>query len=385
MKLRKHMHVILTVAFCVFFIGSFIFLLAKPDQSYSENENRSLAQKPKLSLSSMISGDFMENFEDYIGDQFYARSFLVSMKAETEKLSGKTENNGVFFGKDDYLIGKLTDDTTVSEANLLAIKTFAASLGQDYHIEFFLCPTAANVLKDKLPRFGYDDCQNQLFEEATKQLKNSTVQFIDPREEYKKAQKTNRQLYYRTDHHYTSFGAYIGYTAYCRANDIRPLSESDFRITQVTDSFYGSQWTKASLFGAKPDTIECYDRDGLTCHVKIVDGENVIQNDSLYFEKYLSVKDKYSYFVDGVHPLYEIHTNVKNGKSVLILKDSYAHSALPFLANHYENIYMIDLRYYNGNVANYLKEKNIHTLLFYYNANTFATDDSLQKLAVMGS
>lgn len=381
MEYRKKINRITVIAFCFFFIGSFAFLLCKPSKEFSENENRELAQIPDITLSSILTGDFMNDFESYVSDQFYARSFFVSMKAEAERVSGKTENNEVFFGKDNYLIGKLTDSLKKANANLIAMKSFADYLDKDYHVEFVLCPTAAEIMKDKLPSFGYNDCQNELFEYSAQLLKDSNIQFIDTRNSFYDAKKTGRQLYYKTDHHYTSFGAYTAYVSFCKANNMQPLPEDDFHIATVTDSFYGSQWTKASLFGAQADTIERYDIDGLSCQITIKDGEKSIANDSLYFDKYLTTKDKYSYFVDGVHPLYEIHTNVKNGKSILLFKDSYAHSVVPFLANHYENIYMIDLRYYNGNVMNYIKSIGVKDIVFYYNANTFATDNTIKKIA----
>ena len=327
MKFRKRVNIGMIAGFVTFLIASFVFLVVKPSADFSENENRSLAQLPAMTLSKVADGSFMDDFEDYVNDQFYARSFFVSLKAQTEKLIGKTENNGVFFAQDQYLIGKLQSNAfSEVDQSLTAMKKFAQNGKGTYQVEFLLCPTAAEVLKNKLPSFGYSDYQTELYSYVAKSFHNSDIKFIDVRSAFTGALNTNRQLYYKTDHHYTSFAAFLAYSEYMKANGMTPLSESDFTIETVADNFYGSQWTKAALFTAQPDSIMRYvSKKGSTCHIDIIDGDKIISQDSLYFNEYLSKKDKYSYFLSGVKPLYEITTNVKNGKSILLFKDSYAH------------------------------------------------------------
>ena len=190
-------------------------------------------------------------------------------------------------------------------------------------------------------------------------------------------------IYYRTDHHWTTYGAYLAYVAYAKEQGWQPLAQEDFLIEQVSNSFLGSYHTRSQFQGLSPDTIEAYfPRKPVATDVFIADTNETWT--TMYDESFLNKKDQYSYFLGGVHALMTITSNleaqqIKQDK-LLIIKDSYAHNFIPFLTNHIPEIHVIDIRYYNGSVSDYMAANGIEGVLYVFNTSTFVEETSLLKL-----
>ena len=183
-------------------------------------------------------------------------------------------------------------------------------------------------------------------------------------------------IYFRTDHHWTTHGAYWAYAELLTRWGMTPLAREDFTVRTVSDAFYGTTYSKANLYTIRPDTVERYDPvTANPCTMKL-DGKDTVY-DSLYDESFLDKKDKYSYFLGGNHRIYEIDTSVKNGRTLLVLQDSYAHCMIPFLAQHYEKIVVADLRYFLTPVEELLTEYAVTDVLALYNIETFSTEASV--------
>jgi len=301
---------------------------------------------------------------------------FVNTKAKVDKLMGKSESNDVFIGKDSQLIEDFEERSKEeTDEKVLAVNEFVKK-HENINTNFMLIPTAAEILKEKLPKYAPVDSQLEYMKYIQGKL-SSNIKFINPYDAL--LNNKDKYLYYRTDHHWTSQGAYIAYVEFCKAVGLEPKKEEEFDIELVANDFYGSLTSKIGDKRGKPDYINVY--------IPKENGEIVVnyiseqkRTTSLYSSENLDKKDKYEVFTGGNHP----HINIKSlgdpKKKLLIIKDSYANSFLPFLTSHYGEIDVVDLRYYMDNIEELIKSKGITDMLFLYNANTFNSDDSILNL-----
>lgn len=350
---------------------------AMPQKAFSDNENRTLAQFPIPSAESILSGDFMADFESYSTDQFIGRDFFITVKAGTERAVGKKENNGVYFGKDSYLIQKVPAlDMRTLSTNIAAV-TKLGSLDK-FHIKAALIPTAYEIEKDKLPAYAYRPVQRDIVSLTASLFEQSGISLIDPypvlnehRDEY---------IYYRTDHHQTAYGGYYTYQVLAQELGFTPYRMEDFTVREMSRSFYGTTWSEATLPDIEPDVIYLFEPNFDIRFTAEFPGEDK-KLEGLYDLEALSQKDKYVMYLGGNHPITKITSSLQNGKKLAVFKDSYAHNIVPFLANHYEEIHMIDPRYYSLDPVAYLEENGITDILVLYSASNFASDTNLFKIS----
>lgn len=366
---------------CLLILGFLTLMLCinilLPSKDISEKENRALAQFPRISMKAIKDGSFSKGFEDYISDQFAFRNSFVSAKRMTEVLIGKKENHDILFGKDGYLIENSANLSFSNvRSNLKAIEDLAAV--KRYNITLAVVPTAYEIMQNKLPRNAYTDVYNRLNDTIKANIKEKNIQIADTYSLLK--ENSDQYLYYRSDHHQTAHGSYYLYSALAKNLSYDAIAKDKFKIEAKADDFLGTMWSNSGFANTKEDTIYKYTlKDGYT-HKVTFPAEKKTMN-SLYSDNMLKTKDKYAYYLDGNHGLAEIETNCGGDKRIAIIKDSYAHSLVPFLANHYSKIYMIDLRYYNGDIFEYLYKSRINDVLIIYNQNTFMTDTNLSKIS----
>ena len=366
-----------------------IFVLLDKKE-FSENENRYLAKLPAFDMGKIRSGEFMEGLESYTADHFPFRDFFMGIKTQTEMLVGKKEINDIYIAKDGFLIEEYQKpENTERIGNIL--KAFAGELeGEDLEIRLMLVPTAVYVYEDKLP--DYAPRRNQM-ETAERIYEISGIERIDcsgdllgwqasgqnsSQASYRDSGKVcyagEGELYYRTDHHWTTLGAYVGYTAFCREMGLEAVSLEEMDSRTAAEDFRGTVYSKAGDYTRKGDVITTYTNplDHLT--VKYVDTDET--SDSLYNMEYATVKDKYSLFLDNLHSLIEIENETsESDRELVLVKDSYANSMVPFLVRHYKKIYVFDTRYYKQGVSEFVKEHpGVTDVLILYNMNTLDTD-----------
>lgn len=353
--------------------GFGIATFAIPAKEFSPNENRNLAQLPEANADAVLSGDFQEGLADFLSDQVPGRDFWIMTNTAIKKLQGKKEINGVYLGDDGYYFQKFTDESFEAKrvaAVFSLIDQYAKK--QQVPVELMIVPTPGAVLSHKLP-------VNAPFYDADKmwqQLQTAAPScgFIDLRQNFA---ASDEQLYYRTDHHWTAYGAYEAYKAYCAANGLTAKSGEELGIAQVSDDFYGTIYSKTLDAAAKPETI--YAAQNLPRVTVTVDGKTV--TDSVYAPEFLEKKDQYAYFFGGNFGTVEIETEAKNGKHLLIFKDSFANSFVPYLLTEYERITMVDLRYFSGNVQMFTEASGATQVLFLYEMTNLLTDNGVNKLA----
>ncbi|MFE0555450.1 DHHW family protein [Paenibacillus sp. NPDC058910] len=359
------------------FIGAITALnLVAPDRTLSESENRMLEQLPHFSLKALVSGDFTLDFEKYVSDQFVFRDFWIGTKTDTDRMMGKKENNGIYIGKDGYLIQNFIPPAEEDwKGKVDAIHAFdqATPKMQKY---VMLVPTAAALYKDKLPKYAMVGDEEAYLEKVRRFL-HPNIRFVDVFSAL--YAEREQHVFYKTDHHWTTKGAYIAYLELCRQMGLTPQKEAEFNIHQVTDEFYGSLYSKSGFRHIQPDRLQLYlPKDQEKYTVTYVDEEKT--TDSLYAMEQLQRKDKYAVFLKGNHARIHIKTANPSGRKLLVVKDSYANSLIPFLLKHYSEIHVVDLRYYEEDLASLANEQGIQDMLLLYNANTFFEDPSITNL-----
>ncbi len=375
------------VTVCIVSVMIFFFtvlFLIIPKAEFSESENRQLALWPVYTFQSLKEGTYMSGIQKYLSDHFPMRDEFMTLKTKTEILLGKEEINGIYIASDGYLIEEYDapkqNEKIITQFNKLYndITTDARN-----NISLMLVPTAVTTYNDKLPENAPDRgdlkqlCTMDTIYNAIPEIKRVDCWDALRRAAQAEAGKSTDDftpLYYRTDHHWTTYGAYVAYCAYCNAMGITALPESAFTKTVVTDSFKGTVYSKLNDTTVSGEEITVYENPHNKLTVNYQDSNEV--TDTLYNMDYLQKKDKYSMFLNNLHPLIEITNETADSDKVMVLvKDSYANSMVPFLVNHYKKIYVFDTRYYRFGPASFINQHpEVTDVLILYNMNTIDTD-----------
>lgn len=369
-----------SILFVLVLLGLSIFNIIQPSKAFSNKENRYLEQFPELSFKSILSGQFSTDFEKYASDQFIARDNWIGLKTLSQLAILKKDNGRVYFGKDDYLFdvenGLSSEQFTLNIKNL---NKFANSIiNKDIKIRALLVPTKTEILNDKLPS-NAPVTDEKLLVEKIKAAIDKNIVVTDLIDKFKK--HSNEDIYYKTDHHWTSKGAFYAYEEYLNFIGASPLKEEDFIIESVSDEFYGTSYRKANFYFGNPDTISKYTSRN-PVDLEISYNNNMTQSNDLYNNEFLDKTDKYSYFLGGDKALMEIKTSVKNDKTLVVLKDSFANSLIPFLVNNYEEIIILDTRYFNNSIGQFINEREVDEILLLYNIQTFVNEKSFVKFGI---
>lgn len=336
--------IFLCVILLVFLIGD----LLQKDVFYSESENRILASKPHLSEESVISGEYMEQYEAYVNDQFVSRDIWIRLKTGMDILLQRKEINGVYLAEDDYLIEQHLPEDFPQEKIDKRLELLNNLVEAYPQTKVMLVPTADNILTEKLPDFAPYFDQRAFLQQVKDAIGEEKVIDMFPTLEAHAGEK----IYYRTDHHWTTLGAYYGYEEFTKAYDFPTRRYLDGEMQMVTDSFLGTLQSKLNL---PMEGEEIHIFPGTLKEEYQVTYDLSKQADTFYEEKYLDGKNKYSYFLDDNHAIIEIERETFLRKNLFIIKDSYANTMIPMLANHYKRVYVIDPRYFNGNLLEYMQ------------------------------
>lgn len=344
--------------------------LALDKQEFSENENRYLEKFPALSWERVKSGEYMEDMNSYLCDHFPFRDFFIGLKTRTEIAAGKREINQVYIAEDGYLIEayKKPENTEQIAGFFKAFGEKEAVLSKD--LRLMLVPTASYIYQDKLPAFAQINSQMETAEQI---YKVCGLPGIDCSQELL-AHKEEGQLYYRTDHHWTTYGAYIGYLSYCREMGFAPVDLAALEAERVTEDFRGTVYSKVNDYTRSGEAITVYRNPADQLTVYYEDTQET--SDSLYNLDYTEQKDKYSLFLNNLHPLIEItNASAASDRELVVIKDSYANSMVPFLVHHFKKVYVFDTRYYKWGPSSFLQDHpEVTDILILYNMNTLDTD-----------
>lgn len=362
------------------FIGMQAAFWLLPHRTFSENEKRVLAQAPTISAEGIADGSLFADVEQYLSDHFPGRDGWVGANAYLEQAEGRGAVGGIVRGADGWLFSApLSDDRQILQDNMQAITAFAQA--QTVPVYLMAVPTAGAVVEGKLPALHLDYPDADMLEQA-RRIAGDSLHWLDVRGEFCGAEEPET-LYYRTDHHWTTEGAYRAYCLLMQEMGERSVMRSAFSVERVAD-FYGTSYSKSGLWLTPPDDIELWTDPELQTMTRVYDGnsqEPVVQKGML-FREFLDQADKYPVFLSGNHARVHIETNADTDKRLLVVKDSYAHALAPFLAEEYRTIDLIDLRYFKRQtVSDWMREHPVDDILFVYGLSSLAEDKNLQWLA----
>lgn len=348
-----------------------------PKAEKSISENRTLQQKPKMTMQSLLTGKYSKDYGKYLSDQFPARESMIKGKAKFDLLLGRKELNGVYICKDGYLMEGFTEASPeVTDAKIKAINNFV-SQNPKLNVSMMLVPNKVEIYKNLLPKNTPSDSQKAYLDKVKEKV-DKKVNFVNLITPFNRI-KNSTQLYYKTDHHWTTDGAYKGYEEFSKSRDISPAQEKSFTKSLATDKFLGSLYYKNGAQIGEPENIILYLKEKpYPLLVKYYDTKEKVT--TLYDADKLKGKDKYEIFTGGNHSQIKIRTNVKTKRKLLLIKDSYANAMLPFLINDFAEINVVDLRYYTGTMADILNNNEVTDVLILYNVNTFNTDPSILNI-----
>ncbi len=357
-----------SVAFLLVVFILSVSLIVAPKKEFSQNEKRLLAKSPEISLEALADGKFTKDLESFVSDQFPLRDFFVGVNSYFNLLCGRNSTAPVYYGKDGYLIGapaELSSSTALE--NIQNFSEFAKK--NNLTATIMAVPQCGYIMDDKLPAVHGEYTDGEIFDIIAENKGEMT--FIDVREAFNKT-KNDVQLYYKTDHHITSAGAFELYKLYAEGNGFTVTKNYDVK---TEPDFYGTAYSKGGYWLSEPDTIEMWYNNDLKVAVEITEpGKDVVKSDSVFFTDRLEEADKYPVYLDGNHSLTKIKNPDAKGGKILVVKDSFAHCFTGFLAEQYSEIYMVDMRYYRTSVSDLVKENGITEVLYLYGTESIGTD-----------
>ena len=354
--------------------------LVLPDREYSPNENRGLAQFPEFSLSAMADGSFLKGLGSYVADQFPLRDMWMSLNLGLNRLLGQEEASGVYLCQDDYLMQIPSQPNEVQlQRNLQAISAFAAS-HPDVKMVISVAPNAVTVHADKLPANA--PVRDQAADLKTISAGLSGVTFVDVTSAL--VSNNDQALFYRTDHHWTSLGAYHAFTELAPQLGLEAPDLSAYDVYTVSNTFEGTLSSKSGSHGTA-DTVQIFVPQTEIEYYVTYNQDSATDICSMYKREALDQKDHYTVFFGGNYSRVDITTTADTGRSLLIFKDSYANCFVQFLYPYFDHITMIDPRYYYDNVENVRRSEAITDVLYLYNLDTFLGDTSLADTLATGN
>ena len=367
-------HIITAAVFVIFILGFSLALLIQKDRAFSDMENRTLAQKPEISWKNIKEGKFTDDLEKYISDQLFAKDALVSVKTDTDRLLGKSYQNGVYILHDSdgklRFVQRYTENRAQIAENVSYLNDFAAGL--DIPVDLMLIPNASAYMLDRLPAGALCDDQRKSLDYVG-ELVGDKINYYpillddaDFKESY----------YFRTDHHWSFEGAQRAVSDYLKRSGQLPEDSQPalgLIYKEAEEGFLGTLYSKAPSAFTEPDVFGYFANCGEMEVEWVNEGK---KTDCIIDEEFLTKKDKYAAYFGGNFSQIRIKTG-HGGERVLVLKDSYANAAMQFLVGQYSEITMIDLRYYHmqeKTVSELCEEYGVDRVIMLYNMD-FLNED----------
>lgn len=374
--------VAITAFFWLILIVTAALSAAFPKKSVSELENRNLASMPAVSVQTIFDGSWASDLQEYTQDHIAGRDRWIDLCSGIEtSVFRKTDKNDILLGKDGWMFSKYFASEGSSydrfDKNVDAVAEFCARYGN--RVTFILVPSAALIYADKLPDRAPQIDENALLTVAFSAVAINGVRVLDLREAFYK-EKDNRRLYYKTDHHWTTDGAYLAYREYCALTDIPAVFSPEAHTRQDVPGFLGTHYLAARWNRARSENLSYYVTDG-TMTVFELNGENVflpLYDKEIVNQEKLSHVDKYGAFLDGNHGYVEISGSGTG--NVLVVKDSYANSFVPFLTENYETIGVVDFRNFPYGPDSLIESREYNEIIILYSIYNFMEDNHVVYL-----
>ena len=365
MKQKKE-HIIIVSAFCSFLTIMFFLYIFLPKADFSELEKRYLNEFPEVSKDTIVSGEFGNELESYMADHMPFRDFFVGTNSYFELYTGRKLTSDTYLTKDGALVEAPVEmSMDKMEKNMNAINSFAKKV--DVKTDFMIVPSSGWASRDKVSRFANSFPDYEQIS-TIYSMTDSSINKIDVRDTF-----DNSGFYYKTDHHWNSLGAYTGYVTYMKSISKEYREKDEFSIEKV-NGFSGSTYSRAALWLIESESLELWTgSENIT-----VTNETEKVNNGVFYRERLNEVDKYTVYLDGNHSLVKLHNpDAKTKDTLLVVRDSYSNCLGGFLSETYENVILVDLRYYKKPVSELCKAENVDNILICYSLHNFLTDANI--------
>lgn len=367
----KHVNIFLIFTMIIVMAVLSLGSLAAPDRDKSDNENRFLTQKPKFSVENVLEGKFETQLEDYLSDQIVGRENWIKIMSSTLNSVGYSDVNGVYILDD----GRLIERKTQAEFNSVRFKNNLEQIAEmneevsksGAEVRVMLIPTAAHSYRN-LANLSTNFDEEEAFIIARDTLGDI---LIDLEDSFVPDDNASDGYYYKTDHHWNYFGAEKGAAIY---RDSLGLKQRDWEAEELTKDFKGTLYSKVLLSERVRDTISV-PGDSVDMDVKVSIGDE--RYDSVYFMDRLENKDKYEVFLGGNYEKVDIYNEEPGAEDkprLMIVKDSYANSFVPFIMDDFSLITMVDTRYFRQSVKDAVLDGEYDQVLVLYSVSNFSEE-----------
>ncbi len=370
MKTKKS-DILLCVLFCGFLGIMLALYLLLPVQTFSEKEKRELAKAPVLTWDNVASGEFGEQAESYLADHIPGRDLLVGISSYYDLLSNRQVTKDIYLAKNDRLVeAPVKNDTQKIDRNMRKINDFAEMI--DMSVDIMIVPSAGYFYTEQIIGLQDPYCDGEIIKNIYAKA-GERVAGVDITAIYEQVQDKD-SLYYRTDHHWTSRGAFTAYQTYMQHKNRQYLPEDAFAVSSV-GGFFGSTYSRSGLWLTTSEMVQLWD-SGTKLSVQNAESDTV--HDGVFYRERLQELDKYTVFLDGNHSLVRIQNPCAAGKGkLLVIRDSYANCLGTFLAEGYAEVVLVDLRYYKEPISALVEQENFDDVLVCYSLSNFMTDNNI--------
>lgn len=365
------------ILFFVLLFGFSVLNLFWPKRDISELENRKLAQMPKFSWENLLDGSWTSAFGEYLQDQVAFRDFWIDLQSDVNTLAlQKVEQGDILLGKDHWMFTKQFGTPDTAQLNKNA--GYVAQFAQKYpdRVTFLLTPSASVIYPEELPAGAPMMDENSMLDNVFATV-SPYADVIDLRQTY--TDRKDEYLYFKTDHHWTTHGAYVAYEQFCALKDLTPFDLASHAAEDVTE-FYGTHYSTTRWWNTQPDTITWYPlQNQMTVYtangeMNFTPAETTTMVNTAKFD----TRDKYGAFLDGNNG-YSVIEGDGEG-AILVVKDSYANSFVPYLTANYAKIGVVDFRNYAYGLDSLIEQEGYDQILILYNFQTFLTDNHVPYL-----
>ena len=411
--------------FSILLIGG-ILVYTIPKDHISSEERRKLSDFPEYTFNNWITGKYTDSINKYYSDNFVLRNDLINLANKLKSYKGieskdliifkqpnkkSIENTGLNYqGKDEIENDREKEDTTLFEQNDInpeeadfqninsiilyknrAIQIFGGQnssaenyakmvnrFKEEHHSLSVFCmaiPCGSDFYLP--PSFNKKGYREKEFINTLHSQLSPSVKKVMAYNELSKHTKEYIQL--KTDHHWSGRGAYYAYQAFCNSAGLQALQFNQLN-RRYTTGYLGTMYgyTRSELLKKNLDTIEYFKIPGNTKSVYYKNGYKNPIDTKLYHEVSKGTNG-YGVFLGADYPLMRVTSEKKNNKRILMIKDSYGNAFAPFLAAHYEEVFIIDYRYYNGSIPELIKTFKITDILFGHNVFVLNSNFTLKR------
>lgn len=375
MKKRKSKKIyrnsLIAPLFLIVCLLGLVINLFMPDKAFSAAENRTLASFPGLSLQGLSDGSTQQQIDTWYSDQLAGRETDFHVSYLLRKLFGQREINDVFLGWGALLGQSSEAKENTPEMNVMMINELAKKT--ELPVTVLIAPNAATIQSQKLPWMAPADSQNKQLDAIYQRLDDKIGQ-ADVRGSFKDHAKD--YIYYKTDHHWTTYGAGLAWEAFEKSR-AENVNLEDWDTMQVSSSFTGTLAGKTGSVGLADDIFIAVGKENPDYIVTWADGSKTT---SIYNQAALDQRDQYQLFLGANQSIVHIDTTNANNKNLLLFKDSYANSLIQYMLPEYQSITIIDPRYFYEDLASIFSVYSISEIAFVYSCDTFVSDGTLQDV-----